>query len=253
MFKYIDILVGVLGIGYFIYLELFYGGMVFASFFLVTGIFLILYHFLKGKLGINKKLKKFIKIIITVGLSIFLIIEAILIFFPKNNMKDKCEYLIILGASVKNNTPSLTLKGRLDKAIKYLDESDDECYIVVSGGKGSDKNLSEAKVMENYLVEHGINKSKIIVEDKSTNTYENFKYSKEKIEEKSDKSIKELNIKIVTTDFHSFRSFILAKANGYKNTSFYTSKSATQFVPVYYTREFFATIKTIMFDIVFNI
>ncbi|MCU9810564.1 YdcF family protein [Paraclostridium sp. AKS81] len=90
--------------------------------------------------------------------------------------------MIVLGASVKNTTPSLTLRGRLDKAIQYLDESKDDCYIVVSGGKGSDEKLSEAKAMENYLVEHGVNKDKIILEDKSTNTYENFKYSKEKIE-----------------------------------------------------------------------
>lgn len=253
MFKYIDILVGILGLGYFIYLELFYGGMAFGFFFLVIGILLILYHFLKEKINVNKKLKNFIKIIIIVSLSIFLMIESILIFFPKNNMKDKCDYLIILGSSVKNNTPSLTLKGRLDKAIKYLGDSNDDCYIVVSGGKGSYKKLSEAKVMENYLVEHGVNKNKIILEDKSTNTYENFKYSKEKIEEKSGKSIKDLNIKIVTTDFHSFRSFLLGKANGYKNMSFYTSKSITQFVPVYYTREFFAIIKTIMFDIIPNV
>lgn len=253
MFKYIDILLGILGVCYFTYLELFYGGMAFESFFLVTGILLILYHFLKNKIHMNKKLKNVIKVFIVMGLSVFLIIEAILIFFPKNNMKDKCDYLIILGASVKNTTPSLTLRGRLDKAIEYLDESNDDCYIVVSGGKGSDENLSEAKAMENYLVEHGVRKNKIILEDKSTNTYENFKYSKEKIEEKSNKSIKDLNVKIVTTDFHSFRSFLLAKVNGYENINFCTSKSMNQFVPIYYVREFFATIKTIIFGMIPNL
>lgn len=146
--------------------------------------------------------------------------------------------MIVLGASVKNTTPSLTLRGRLDKAIKYLYESKDDCYIVVSGGKGSDEKLSEAKAMGNYLVEHGVNKNKIILEDKSTNTYENFKYSKEKIEKNSNKDIKNLNIKVVTTDFHSFRSFILAKVNGYGNVNFCTSKSISKFVPVYYAREF---------------
>lgn len=253
MIKYIDILVGILGVCYFSYLELFYGGMAFGSFFLVIGISLIIYHFVKNKIHINEKLKNVIKIFLTIILLIFLIVESVLIFFPKNNEKDKCDYLIVLGASVKNTTPSLTLRGRLDKAIQYLDESKDDCYIVVSGGKGSDEKLSEAKAMENYLVEHGVNKNKIILEDKSTNTYENFKYSKEKIEKNSNKDIKNLNVKVVTTDFHSFRSFILAKVNGYGNVNFYTSKSISKFVPVYYAREFFATIKTMIFDVLPNL
>ena len=102
--------------------------------------------------------------------------------------------------------------------------------------------------MENYIVKHKIPKNKIIMEDKSTNTYENFKYSKEKIESHSKNDIKNLNIKVVTTDFHSFRSFMLAKKNRYGNVNFYSNKSLNQFIPIYYAREFFATIKTIIFD-----
>ena len=172
----------------------------------------------------NKKLKKIIKITFIIFISIFIILESILIFFPKQNLEEDCDYLIILGASVKNTVPSLTLKGRLDKAIEYLKKSKDDCYIVVSGGKGNDEGISEAKAMEN------------------------FKYSKEKIESHSKNDIKNLNIKVVTTDFHSFRSFMLAKKNRYGNVNFYSNKSLNQFIPIYYAREFFATIKTIIFD-----
>lgn len=253
MFIYIDILLGVLCLCYFYYLKLFYGGMAFAHFFLVIGILLILYHFVKNKIHINKKLERVIKIFLTILLVVFFIVESILILFPKNNMHDRCDYLIILGASVKNTKPSLTLRGRLDKAIRYLDYSKDDCYIVVSGGKGNDEKISESQAMKDYLVKYGINKNKIIMEEKSKNTYENFKYSKEKIEKNSNKDIKELNIKVVTTDFHSFRSFILAKVNTYGNVNFCTSKSINKFIPVYYAREFFATIKTIIFDTIINL
>ncbi len=41
--------------------------------------------------------------------------------------------------------------------------------------------------MKNYLVNHGVEESRIIMENKSTNTNENFKFSKEKIEEHSKK------------------------------------------------------------------
>lgn len=248
MSKYLDLIIGFVFILYYIYLKVIYNGMAFDKFFISLGIELIIYHFIKNKINMNKKLKKIIKITFIIFISIFIILESILIFFPKQNLEEDCDYLIILGASVKNTVPSLTLKGRLDKAIEYLKKSKDDCYIVVSGGKGNDEGISEAKAMENYLVKHKIPKDKIIMEDKSTNTYENFKYSKEKIESHSKNDIKNLNIKVVTTDFHSFRSFMLAKKNRYGNVNFYSNKSLNQFIPIYYAREFFATIKTIIFD-----
>ncbi len=248
MIKYLDLLIGLLCVFYYLYLEIVYNGMAFDTFFMTVGIVLILYHFIKKKIHLNKNLKKAFNIVLVIGLSIFFIVESILIFFPKHNLKDDCDYLVILGAAVKNNGPSLTLKGRLDKAIEYINKSNDDCYIVVSGGRGSDEKISEAKAMEDYLINHGISKKRIILEDKSTNTYENFKYSKEKIEKISNKSINKLNIKVVTTDFHSFRSFLLAKKNGYKNINFYTVNSISQFIPVYYLREFFALIKTVIFN-----
>ena len=246
MKKYIDIILGMLGILYFSYLKISYGGMAFSEFFLLVGIILILYHFAKNKLNFNKKVKSTIKFVLLIFITTFLIIESIIIFFPKNNEYQKCDYLVILGAAVKNNYPSLTLRGRLDTAINYLNSSGDDCYIVVSGGRGNDEKISEASAMKKYLIEHKIDSNRILIEDKSKDTYENLKYSKEKIEIYSEKSIKNLKIKVVTTDFHSFRAFILSKLNGYKNINFYSSKSINKFIPVYYTREFFATIKTIL-------
>lgn len=248
MSKYLDLIIGFVFILYYTYLKVIYNGMAFDKFFISLGIALIIYHFIKDKINMNKKLKKIIKINFMILISIFIILESILIFFPKQNLKDECDYLIILGASVKNTVPSLTLRGRLDRAIEYLNKSKDDCYIVVSGGKGNDEGISEAKAMENYLVKHKVPRDKIIMEDKSTSTYENFKYSKEKIEVHSKKKIEKLNVKVVTTDFHSFRSFILAKKNGYGNVNLYSNKSLNQFIPIYYAREFFATIKTIIFD-----
>ena len=52
--------------------------------------------------------------------------------------------------------------------------------IVVSGGQGEGENITEATAMRNFLVDNGVDSSLIIMEDKSTNTYENFLYSKQK-------------------------------------------------------------------------
>ncbi|MGL5379972.1 MAG: YdcF family protein [Clostridium sp.] len=179
---------------------------------------------------------------------IFLVLEVFIIFYPNYNVSSNCDYMIILGASVKGSTPSITLKGRLDAALDYLEDTNDDLYIVVSGGQGNGENISEASAMRNYLIQNGVREDKIIIEDKSTSTFENFSYSKEKIENHSSIQIEYLNIKVITTDFHTFRSSIIAKRNNYKNVTFYSSKSLPQFMPTYYTREFFALVKTLVFD-----
>lgn len=234
---------------YYLYLKLFYGGLAFSSVFLSAAFMLILFSIFKNRIKNFSRLYKLIKLSSIIFLTIFIFVEGLIIFYPKNNINSDCDYMLILGAAVKGTTPSLTLQGRLDKALEYLNNTNDDLYIVVSGGQGNGENISEAVAMKNYLIQHGISENKIITEDKSTSTFENFNYSKDKIENHSSKKIENLNIKIVTTDFHSLRSDLIAKRNGYKNITFYSSRSLPQFMPTYYTREFFAFIKTLLFDV----
>ncbi|HBF9372020.1 TPA: YdcF family protein [Clostridioides difficile] len=247
MLNSITLILGIIFTIYYFYLKIVFGGISFSEIFLVVGIVLIIYQIFKKKIKEKKVFYRVLKIIISIFLIVFVVTESLIIFYPKNSLESKSDYLLILGASVKKTTPSTTLKGRLDTALKYL-KINDNCYVVVSGGKGSGEKITEAKAMKDYLIKNGIDKNRIIEEDKSTNTYENFKYSKLKIEEHSQRKLSDLKVKIVTTDFHVLRSKILAYRNGYKNTSFYASKSKLSFVPTYYTREFFALWKTIIFD-----
>ena len=239
MLNSITLILGIIFTIYYFYLKIVFGGISFSEIFLVVGIVLIIYQIFKKKIKEKKVFYRVLKIIISIFLIVFVVTESLIIFYPKNSLESKSDYLLILGASVKKTTPSTTLKGRLDTALKYL-KINDNCYVVVSGGKGSGEKITEAKAMKDYLIKNGIDKNRIIEEDKSTNTYENFKYSKLKIEEHSQRKLSDLKVKIVTTDFHVLRSKILAYRNGYKNTSFYASKSKLSFVPTYYTREFFA-------------
>lgn len=238
MLNSITLILGIIFTIYYFYLKIVFGGISFSEIFLVVGIVLIIYQIFKKKIKEKKVFYRVLKIIISIFLIVFVVTESLIIFYPKNSLESKSGYLLILGASVKKTTPSTTLKGRLDTALKYL-KINDNCYVVVSGGKGSGEKITEAKAMKDYLIKNGIDKNRIIEEDKSTNTYENFKYSKLKIEEHSQRKLSDLKVKIVTTDFHVLRSKILAYRNGYKNTSFYASKSKLSFVPTYYTREFF--------------
>lgn len=219
------------------------------------GIALIIYSVLGDKISTyinnNIYLQKLYKICISGIITVIILIigiEAAIIVYPKHN-KDNSDYILVLGAGLYNGVePGLILSQRLNAAIDCIDEHNNTGRIVVSGGKGSDEKIAESEAMKKYLINKGIPEERIIVENKSSTTSENFKFSKKIIENDSGKSISDLNIKIVTTDFHSFRSRILAKKNGYINTTNYSSNTEWYLIPVCYVREGFAVVKSVLFD-----
>lgn len=190
-----------------------------------------------------------VKICAALTIIIFIAVEGMIISFPKKSLND-CDYVVVLGARVIGNELGLTLKGRLDRALEYVKNNNDDYKIVVSGGKGEGENISEAEAMKRYLVERGIKPEMIIKEDKSVNTMQNFEFSRDKIENDSKKNVTDINVKVVTTDFHAFRSDKYAKRAGYERISFYTEKTKWYLVPVLYAREFFAIIKMVLISII---
>lgn len=152
------------------------------------------------------------------------------------------DFVIILGCKIKKDgTPTPLLKGRIDKAIEFAkmqkEYTNKDIIFIPSGGRGNDEIISEAESMKNYLVQEGIKEKNIIVENKSTNTYENIKYSYEIIKKKK----KEANILISTTNYHVFRAGNIAY-----NQNIYLegigSKTKTYFWINAFIREFIATI-----------
>ena len=117
--------------------------------------------------------------------------------------------IIVLGAKIKDDKVSLTLARRLDAAYEYLMDNPDSACIV-SGGQGSDEICTEASLMLEYLLDKGVDESRIYVEDRSTDTDENIRYSKEIIETNS------LNrsVCLATDGYHEYRAISYAKANG---------------------------------------
>lgn len=142
--------------------------------------------------------------------------------------------LVILGCKVKGTNPSLMLKRRLDSAYDYLSENNN-VSVIVSGGKGNDEQISEAQCMSEYLIGRGIAPERIIMEDKSSSTYENLRNSKKIIEENN------LNkkITIVTDGYHQLRAEMIAENLGIDayNISAHTSE---WLIPTYWVREWFA-------------
>lgn len=245
--KYIDLIIGFLLIFYFFIINTM-SFLRFKYLFLVLGMFCFIYHFTKKYLIKKEKLYKFAKKILMIFISIFILVESIMVFYPKQNLNSDCDYIIVLGALVNKTSISKSLQDRLDTCIEYLNKTKQEKMIIVSGGRGRGEDITEASAMKDYLVSKGINKDMIIMEDKSKTTKENFDFSKKIIENLSNKKIEDLKIKVITTDFHTLRSKIISRKSGYKQMSFYTSKSNSKLAILNYTREFFALISNIVLN-----
>ncbi|MBS8264313.1 YdcF family protein [Mesobacillus boroniphilus] len=157
------------------------------------------------------------------------------------DVPQKADYMIILGARVKGTVPSLALQYRIDHAAKYLKENPDTIAIA-SGGKGPGEDISEAECIKRELMQYGIEESRIFLEDKSTDTYENIRFSKDLIPEKAENGL------VVTNDFHIFRAKMIAD-NEELMIYGLPAKTPIQAVIKSYTREYMALSKYFMINV----
>ena len=118
--------------------------------------------------------------------------------------------VIVLGAGLRGERPTLVLQRRMDTAIAYLAKNQGT-VAVLSGGKGEGEYISEAEAMARYFTQNGVSEARFIREDASTNTRENFLYSNRIIRERFGQGA---SIAFVTTDFHVYRAERVAKNQG---------------------------------------
>ncbi|CAG9611869.1 hypothetical protein BACCIP111899_01041 [Bacillus rhizoplanae] len=151
---------------------------------------------------------------ITYGMILLMIIVGYMcvlqyIIYKHGHMEapNDADYMIVLGARVKGTEPSYSLQYRIDKAAEYL-KTHQQTIVIVSGGKGKGEDISEALAMKRGLIKQGIQEERIIMEDRSTNTDENIKFSKSLIPANKKKGI------IVTNDFHMYRAKKIAEKQG---------------------------------------
>lgn len=162
---------------------------------------------------------------------IFIIFTTVKIIWTANNTPDEETTVVVLGCQVKPYGPSLMLRERLDAAYEYLGENPN-VKCILSGGQGADEPMSEAECMYNWLVDKGIDKERLYMEDKSTSTRENLMFSKKIIEENGLNPI----MTIITNDFHQYRASEIAKTLGIKNYNV-SGKTLITLLPTYYVRE----------------
>lgn len=251
----LSLIIGMFFIIYYFALTSTMGPINFSKFLLLGGFLLCIYSFVHKALCENKVYKKIMKIIkpiFFIGLFIFISTEALLFGFSFNKNMDKADYTIVLGAGLRGEIMTITLKQRVDTALEYINSNEDSGYIVVSGGQGPGESITEAEAMKRYLVNNEVGDDIVLKEEQSTSTYENLEFSKKIIEEHSGKSIEDLNIKIITSGFHLFRSKMLCNSLGFGDVTFCASPIRLILAPNYYIREFIGFYKVLVFDIIFK-
>lgn len=107
------------------------------------------------------------------------------------------DYVLVLGAGIYEDRPSVTLRSRLDAALNLMEESD--AVIVLCGGQGSDEIMPESHVMYNYMVQNGADFDRLLIEDTSRNTIENIENAKAMLPEGASTAV-------ITNEFHLART-----------------------------------------------
>lgn len=195
--------------------------------------------------------KAFARIFFTglaLGLAALAAIEAAIVFRGEaDNSAIPVDAVIVLGAGVNGETPSAALQSRIDAAAVYLEKHPD-VPVVLSGGQGFGEDISEAEAMRRALwTEDAAENARYLLEERSTNTAENFRYAKALLEEQG-LDLETAVIAVVTNDFHCFRAHMIAQKQGLHTLDVPAELPWWWLSANYYLREAFAVVKTALFD-----
>ena len=145
------------------------------------------------------------------GVLYFCVAEYPIIKNARTDADDERSYLIVLGAAVYGDQPSLTLVRRLEGARDYLMRYPD-AVAIVSGGMGPGETVTEAQAMHDWLVNEGIAEDRILLEEEATSTRENLANSFAIIRARGDEP--EGNTAVVSSAYHLYRAKLLGRQQG---------------------------------------
>ncbi|MCL2391808.1 MAG: YdcF family protein [Oscillospiraceae bacterium] len=195
-------------------------------------------------LGASNRFVRFAKIMrriciigLAAGFTVFLVFLGLTISGAHTQEAD-IDALIVLGAGLRNDAPSLVLQTRLEAAIAYL-ETREDVPIIVSGGLGLGQNISEAEAMFRYLRARGIDENLIWKEDASTSTYENLNFSRALMEARGI-DIENATVAVVSNEFHLFRATHIARNVGICAVGVAAETPGLSLRALYFFREAFA-------------
>ena len=177
---------------------------------------LILFYTLMPLVGLKfprfaKTLTRICTVCLVIGLLVVAVTEVFILKASLGDPKEQVQYMVVLGAKVRESGPSVSLWDRIHAAADYLEEHPDTVAIV-SGGQGPDEPMTEAKAMYDELIALGIHPDRVWMEEKATSTWENLNFTLDLIEEKTGERPGKLGI--LSSEYHLFRAKLFAKECG---------------------------------------
>ena len=188
--------------------------------------------------------------IVASGVLLAAVVEANVLKHFRETADPDLDYIVVLGAQIRETGPTVVLRWRLDAAYEYLVENP-ETVCIVAGGQGANEPRPEAEAMRDYLVEAGISPERIVTETASRNTIENIRNVLELPGNMAGEDGKRAylldpandTVGIVTNDFHMFRALAIARKQGIVNAQGISAHSLALFLPNNMLREVAGVLK----------
>ena len=171
----------------------------------------------------------------------FLNFLTVSLLYQFNHPRYRQDYIIALGAGlIDGERVTPLLARRIDTAISFyrrqLKKTQKQAQLLMSGGQGPDEKISEAQAMKNYALSQGIPEDAILLEDRSTNTLENMRFSKAIMEQHSPEGYQAI---FTSNNYHIFRAGMYARTAGLKADGL-GAKTAFYYLPNAFLREYIA-------------
>ena len=219
--------------------------------FIGAGVLILLSFLFSRDLGMPIVLRILLGLIILVCVANFGIFAYHMIDAMYSRTDYDAKWVIVLGAKVNGTEPSKEFRERIAKAAEYVRLADadpglnkkDWPKVVATGGQGEDEGAPEGEVCARVIKTFGISADRILVDNQSTTTLENFGYARAMIES-SGGSVTD-KIAVVTSGFHMYRAVQLAKTEGFNNITCCESTGLVTLLPHYIIREYAAYIKEV--------
>lgn len=139
------------------------------------------------------------------------------IIASKGSCKGEPDFLLILGCRVKGDKPEQTLTTRIDAAADYLKEHKNTVAVCCGGIVHSDQTVSEAQAICEGLMDRGVEAERIILEDESKTTAQNFSNAKKLIADRNPTA--EPKIAFLSSEYHLLRAGLIGRIAGVKAES----------------------------------
>lgn len=148
------------------------------------------------------------------------------------------DFIVVLGAGLIGEKVPPLLASRLERGRTAFDAAvakGVEPAMITSGGQGPGEDVPEAVAMADYLVSRGVSRDRVLLEDRSTTTWENLVFSKAIMTEQRP----DYRCLVVTNNFHVLRAALLAR-KAKLNGQVIGAPTAWYFWPTATLREFVA-------------